>query len=46
MDNFIHYLDNYKKKKDVKYLDLIHIFNLSNMDYNNYYSDLNIHKKF
>ena len=40
MDNFIHYLDNYKKKKDVKYLDLIHIFNLSNMDYNNnYYSD-------
>lgn len=51
MDNFIHYLDNYKKKKDMKYLDIINIFNLSNMDYiennkkkhnqehNNYYSD-------
>ena len=40
MDNFIHYLDNYKKKKNVKYLDLINIFNLSNIDYNNnYYSD-------
>ena len=43
MDNFIRYLDNYKKKKNVKYLDIINILNLSNLDYNNnndnYYSD-------
>jgi hypothetical protein len=40
MDNFIYYLDNYKKKKDMRYWDLINIFNLSNLDYNNnFYSN-------
>ena len=39
MDNFIRYLDNYQRKKNVNYLDMIHIFHLSNIDYQNQYQN-------